>query len=251
MTWAPAIELDDVHKSFGTTSIIQGVSLAVGTGERHAIIGPNGAGKSTLFNLVSGRLTPTAGRIRLKQRDITGLPPYRINRLGLSRSFQITNMFHRMSVVENVRCALYFAMGYGYAFWRLCPRLRDVHDAADALLERLQLSARRDVPAGLLSYAEQRALEIGMTVAGGADVLLMDEPTAGMSRSETERAVALIHELSENKTLVMVEHDMQVVFDLATQISVLCYGRLIATGTPAQIKADPEVKAAYLGVEAD
>ncbi len=249
MSAGPAIRLSDVEKSFGSTRIIQGATLDVLDGERHAIIGPNGAGKSTLFNLISGQLVPTAGRIELRGRDITGLAAYKINRMGLSRSFQITTLFHRLSVVENIRCALYYPMGYRYSFWRLCPRLKDVHERADEVLERLELTKRRDVLAGMLSYAEQRALEIGLTVAGGADVILLDEPTAGMSRSETARAVELIRALSENKTLLMVEHDMSVVFELADRVSVLLYGEVIATGTPNEIKDNPQVQEAYLGAE--
>jgi branched-chain amino acid transport system ATP-binding protein len=219
-------------------------------GERHAIIGPNGAGKTTLFNLISGRFPTTAGSIELRGKRIDTLPPQRINRLGLSRSFQITSIFPRLTVFENLRSALLWSRGYRYSFWHLLPHQRALNEATEELLRDLNLTARHDVPAGLLSYAEQRALEIGMTVAGGASVILLDEPTAGMSHSETEYAVALIRRVSEGKTLLMVEHDMRVVFDLADTITVLVYGRVIASGPPAQIRADRAVQEAYLGAMA-
>jgi branched-chain amino acid transport system ATP-binding protein len=246
----PALQLVDLHKSFGATPIIRGVTLEVPLHERHAIIGPNGAGKSTLFHLVSGRFPLTSGRVRLKGQDITGMPPYIINRRGLSRSFQVTNIFPRLSVYENIRCGVLWSLGYGYSFWHLVERLRDARERAESILEQIHLAARREVHAGLLSYAEQRALEIGITIASGADVIMLDEPTAGMSRSETEHAVALIRRVSEGKTLVVVEHDMSVVFDLADRISVLVYGQLIATDTPERIRANPMVQEAYLGTTA-
>ena len=246
----PALQLMDVHKRFGPTAIIRGVSLDVARGERHAVIGPNGAGKSTLFNLISGRLPVTSGRVMLNGVDVTGRPPFEINRRGLSRSFQVTNIFPRLSVFENVRCAVFWALGYRYTFWRGVDRLRDVRDRTEGILEQIHLSARRDVPAGVLTYAEQRALEIGITVGGGAEVILLDEPTAGMSHSETEYAVELIRLLSTGKTLVMVEHDMGVVFDLADRISVLVHGEVITTDTPDRIRANPAVQDAYLGTVA-
>jgi branched-chain amino acid transport system ATP-binding protein len=243
-----ALELVDVHKSFGVTAIIRGVSLTVEAGTRHALIGPNGAGKSTLFNLITGRYAVNQGRVRLKGEDVTGLRPHLINRRGLSRSFQVTNIFSRMSVYENVRCAVLWSLGYRYSFWHRVNAARDAHERTEQVLEQLNLTARRDVPAGLLAYAEQRALEIGITIAGGADVILLDEPTAGMSRSETEHVVQLIRQVTAGKTLVMVEHDMGVVFDLADRIAVLVYGQVIAHDTPERIRANAAVQEAYLGV---
>jgi branched-chain amino acid transport system ATP-binding protein len=245
-----AIELRGVDKSFGNVAIIRNINLSVAQGERHALIGPNGAGKSTTFNLISGYMAPTSGTILLRDQIISGLPPYQINRRGLSRSFQVTNVFANMSVWENLRCAVLWATGHRYAFWKNIDTLPEVRERTARILEDINLTARRDVPAGLLTYAEQRALEIGITIAGGADVILLDEPTAGMSHAETERAVALIRRLTEGRTLLIVEHDMSVVFGLADRISVLVYGQIIASGTPEEIRGNPKVKEAYLGEEA-
>jgi branched-chain amino acid transport system ATP-binding protein len=242
-----AIELRGVEKSFGVTSVIRNVALSVEQGERHALIGPNGAGKSTLFNLISGYMKPTIGEIRLRDQVISGLPPYQINRRGLSRSFQVTNVFANMSVWENLRCAVLWATGQRYAFWKNIDKLPEVRERTAKILQDINLTSRRDVPAGLLTYAEQRALEIGITIAGGADVILLDEPTAGMSRSESDAAVEMIRKVTVGKTLVMVEHDMSVVFGLADRIAVLVYGEVIASDTPANIRANPAVQAAYLG----
>jgi branched-chain amino acid transport system ATP-binding protein len=245
-----AVELRRVQKSFGNTSVIRDVNLTVVKGERHALIGPNGAGKTTLFNLISGYMIPTVGSILLRDEIVSGLPPYQINRRGLSRSFQVSNVFANMSVWENIRCALLWATGHRYTFWKNIDNLPEVRERTAQILQDINLVSQRDVPAGLLAYAEQRTLEIGITIAGGADVILLDEPTAGMSRAETERAVALIRRLTESRTLLIVEHDMSVVFGLADRISVLVYGQIIASGTPGEIRGNPKVKEAYLGEEA-
>jgi branched-chain amino acid transport system ATP-binding protein len=247
---SPAIELRGVQKSFGDTSVIRGVNLTVVKGERHALIGPNGAGKTTLFNLISGYMKPTDGSILLKDEIVSGLRPYQINRRGLSRSFQVSNVFPKMSVWENIRCALLWATGHRYAFWKNIDNLPEVRERTAQILQDINLVSRRDVPAGLLAYAQQRTLEIGITIAGGADVILLDEPTAGMSRAETERAVALIRRLTEGRTLLIIEHDMSVVFGLADRISVLVYGQIIASGTPKEVRGNPKIKEAYLGEEA-
>jgi branched-chain amino acid transport system ATP-binding protein len=246
----PALEIRGLHKSFGPAEIIRGVNLVIPRGERHAVIGPNGAGKSTLFNLISGLIVPTAGEIRLDGAPIGGLPAFRINRRGLSRSFQVTNIFPKMSVWENVRCAVLWAKGERYAFWRAIDGNAEVAARTHQVLADINLIARKDIPAGVLTYAEQRALEIGITMAGGAHVILLDEPTAGMSHAETERAVDLIRRISEGRTLLIVEHDMSVVFGLADRISVLVYGEIIASGTPAEIRGNAKVREAYLGEEA-
>ena len=242
-----AIELRDVRKSFGKTEIIRGASLAVRPGERVAIIGPNGAGKSTLFNLISGRFGISSGDILLNGQSIAGLKPYEINRRGLSRSFQVSNLFTRLSVFENIRCAVLWSLGYKYSFWRFLADLRDANDRTEEVLEMIKLDKRRDVLAMNLTYAEQRALEIGITIAGGSDVILLDEPTAGMSKSETKRFIELIREVTVGKTLLTVEHDMGVVFGLADKIAVLVYGEVIAFDEPAAVRANARVQEAYLG----
>ena len=244
------LALRGVHKTFGRTEIIRGVDLALIEGERHALIGPNGAGKSTLFNLISGRIHASAGRIELLGTEVTNATPQAINRMGLGRSFQVTNLFHRMSVFENLRCAALHARGAGYAFWRSVDALRAPNERADEVLEAIGLEMRRDVAAGELTYAEQRALEIGVTIACGATVILLDEPTAGMSRSESDAAVELIRRISAGRTLLMVEHDMDVVFGLADRVSVLVYGQVIATDRPAAIRDNVQVQQAYLGTHA-
>ena len=246
----PAISLKDVRKNFGVTAIIRGLTLDIRPGERHAIIGPNGAGKSTVFHLISGRIKISSGAIELKGEDITRLEPYEINRRGLSRSFQVTNIFPKLSVYENIRCGVLWSLGYRYSFWRFVDRLKDANERAAEIVEMIGLAQRRDIPAGVLAYAEQRALEIGITIAGGADVIMLDEPTAGMSHAETDAAVALIRKISEGRTLIMVEHDMSVVFGLADRISVLVYGQIIASDTPQAIRANAAVREAYLGEEA-
>jgi len=242
-----AVELLDVHKQFGKTQIIRGAQLQVRPGERVAIIGPNGAGKSTLFNLISGRFGPSSGQIKLNGARIDGLKPFEINRLGLSRSFQVSNLFTRLSVFENIRCAVLWAMGYQYAFWKFLSRLNDANDRAEQVLRMLHLERRRDHLAMNLTYAEQRALEIGLTIAGGSDVILLDEPTAGMSKSETTRFIQLIRDVTVGKTLLTVEHDMGVVFGLADKIAVLVYGEVIAFDLPEAVRANPRVQEAYLG----
>jgi branched-chain amino acid transport system ATP-binding protein len=244
---AYAVELLDVRKSFGKTDIIRGAQLQVRAGERVAIIGPNGAGKSTLFNLISGRLAPSSGVIKLNGERIDGLPPYQINRRGLARSFQVSNLFTRLSVFENIRCAVLWSLGYRYAFWKFLADLHDANDRTEELLTLLQLDRRRDVLAMNLTYAEQRALEIGLTIAGGSSVVLLDEPTAGMSQSETRRFIQLIRDVTVGRTLLTVEHDMGVVFGLADRIAVLVYGEVIAFDTPDAVRANPRVQEAYLG----
>jgi branched-chain amino acid transport system ATP-binding protein len=242
-----ALELKDLRKSFGKTEIIRGVDLAVQAGERVAVIGPNGAGKSTLFNLISGRFGPTSGEVLLHGRRIDGLKPFEINRMGLARSFQITNIFPKLSVFENLRCGVLWSLGYKYSFFKFLAGLDDANERTEELLEMIRLDKKRDVLAMNLTYAEQRALEIGVTIAGGASVVLLDEPTAGMSKSETARFIKLIREVTEGKTLLTVEHDMGVVFGLADRIAVVVYGEVIAFDTPEAVRANARVQEAYLG----
>ena len=242
-----AIELRGLRKSFGKTEIIRGVDLKVDAGERVAIIGPNGAGKSTLFNLISGRFAPTSGQVLLHGTEVQGKKPYEINRLGLSRSFQITNIFPKLSVFENLRCGVLWSLGYKYTFLRFLSGLDDANKRAEELMEMIKLDRKRDTLAMNLTYAEQRALEIGITIAGGASVILLDEPTAGMSKSETTRFISLIKEVTAGKTLLTVEHDMGVVFGLADRIAVVVYGEVLAFDAPDAVRANPRVQEAYLG----
>ena len=245
-----ALELSDLRKSFGKTEIIRGISLAVKPGERIGIIGPNGAGKSTLFNLISGRFAPDSGQILLNGDRIDGRKPHEINRRGLSRSFQVSNLFPSLSVFDNLRCGVLWSLGYKYTFLKFLVDLDDAGDRVEALLKLLHLERQRDTLAMHLSYAEQRALEVGITIAGGASVILLDEPTAGMSQSESSRFVHLIRAATEGKTLLMVEHDMGVVFGLADRIAVLAYGELLAFDTPEAVRANAQVQQAYLGLAA-
>ncbi len=243
----PALELRDVRKSFGKTEIIRGVSMVVQPGERVGVIGPNGAGKSTLFNLISGRFGLSSGEILLNGQRIDGKKPYEINRAGLSRSFQITNIFPKLSVFENLRCGVLWSLGYRYTFFKFLADLDDANDRAEELMRMIHLERKRDTLAMNLTYAEQRALEIGITIAGGAGVILLDEPTAGMSRSETHHFIELIKEVTVGKTLLTVEHDMGVVFGLADKIAVVVYGEVLAFDTPEAVRANARVQEAYLG----
>lgn len=241
------LELDNVHKYFGETGIVRGVTLAIDAGERHAIIGPNGAGKSTLYHMISGHHRVTSGTIKFKGEEIQNRAPFEINRLGLSRSFQVTNIFPQLTVFENIRCALLWSAGYRYSFWHLLGMQTQLNEEALHVLEQINLKPRANHPAGELAYAQQRALELGIAVASGADLIMLDEPVAGMSRSEAENAVELIRAITTGKTLMIVEHDMSVVFDIADRISVLVYGELIATDSPNAIRANANVQEAYLG----
>lgn len=245
----PILQLRGLRKSFGETEIIRGVDLAVAAGERRALIGPNGAGKSTLFHLISGNLAPTAGTVAFQGRDITGWAPQRVNRLGLARSFQITNIFPKLTVFENIRLAVLRQQPHPTAFWRRVDRVPGLAEATGQLLERVRLQARADALAGELSYSEQRSLEIAMTLASDPQLILLDEPMAGMSAEETDYTLGLIREVTAGRALLIVEHDMDVVFSLADNISVLVYGEVIATGTPDEIRAHQGVREAYLGEE--
>jgi branched-chain amino acid transport system ATP-binding protein len=242
-----ALELKDLRKSFGRTEINRGINMSIPAGERVGIIGPNGAGKSTLFNLISGRFEPSKGEILLNGQNITGKKPFEINRMGLSRSFQITNIFPKLSVFENLRCGVLWSLGYKYSFWNFLADLKDANDRTDELMEMVKLDRKHDVLAMNLTYAEQRALEIGITIAGGANVILLDEPTAGMSKSETSRFIKLIKDVTVGRTLLTVEHDMGVVFGLADKIAVVVYGELLAYDTPDAVRANGRVQEAYLG----
>ena len=241
------LEIKSLYKNFGETRVINGVDLEVEAGERHAIIGPNGAGKSTLFNLITGLHRPTGGSIKLAGKEIVGLRPFEISRRGLSRSFQVLNIFHNMTVLENIRCSLLWALGHKYSFWQSVTRLEDLEGRAEEILKEIGMAARKDIIAGNLSYAEQRLLEFGITIAAGAEVILLDEPTAGLSKHEIDQIMELIESMTQGKTLLLVEHDMDVVFKISDRISVLVYGEIIASGVPEVIKQNRLVQEAYLG----
>ncbi|WP_255701903.1 ABC transporter ATP-binding protein [Bordetella sp. LUAb4] len=246
---SPILALTGLRKAFGATEIIRGVDLQIRAGERHAVIGPNGAGKSTLFHLISGQLAPSSGAIRFEDRDIGGRSPQAINRMGLTRSFQITNIFPRLTTFENVRLAVLRAHGVQYAFWKFIDRDKRIREETGRLLELVRLGPKAATIAGEMAYSEQRSLEIAMTLASDPRLILLDEPMAGMSHEETAYTAQLIRETTAGRTLMIVEHDMDVVFTLSDRISVLVYGQVIATGTPEAIRADVAVREAYLGDE--
>ncbi|MBU9216246.1 ABC transporter permease subunit [Burkholderia gladioli] len=244
-----ALELRGIAKRFGATRVLHGVDLRVEPGERHALIGPNGAGKSTLFELIAGGSRPTRGSIRLHGREIAGRAPYAIARRGLARGFQQTSVFERLSVLDNLRCAAMHAPAQGREPLRWCRDPAALDGAARRTLEAIGLGTRGEVPAGELDYAEQRALDLGIALAGGASVFLFDEPTAGMNREQARGTLALIRAATAGCTVLMIEHDIDAVFDFADRISVLVRGERIATGTPAEIRANAAVRAAYLGTD--
>ncbi len=239
----------DVGKRFGGVAAVSGVNLDVYRHETLAIIGPNGAGKTTFYNLLSGRMHPTSGQILYEGQDITGMPPHRISRLGISRSFQINNIFEEMTVRENVEVAVTALRGDGKRWSNLASRNTAVQEEADALLERLSLSALADRRAGVISYGDKRLVEIAVVLATRPKLVLLDEPTAGMTPDETQRVVQLVKSLgnSGDYTFLITEHDMNVVFGLADRILVMHRGQKLVLGTPEEVRAHPEVRRAYLG----
>ena len=241
------LEVKDLYKHFGNLTAVNGINLSVDKGKRHAIIGPNGAGKTTLFNLLSGRFRPSQGQILFRGQDITGMPPYRISRLGIARSFQIINVFPQLSVFENIHAVLMSKHHIRYQFLRNLKKWKNVTEETFPLLEQIGLLDKKDVLAGFLSYGEQRALEVGLTIASDPELILLDEPTAGMSMDETRQAIKLIDRVTKGKTLVIIEHDMEVIFSLADLITVRQYGEVVTTGAPEEIRKDERVKEAYLG----
>jgi branched-chain amino acid transport system ATP-binding protein len=243
------LELRGIYKDFEGLEVLFGIDLEIKEGERHAIIGPNGAGKSTLFNLITGKYLPSRGKIFFKGKDITGKNPFKLNRLGMARSFQIVNIFSTMTVFENVRNVILSKNKIYYNMFSLLSKMDGINTHAEKLLEQIGLLERKDAIAGELSYGQQRALEIGLTIATDPQLILLDEPTAGMSSEETRDAVKLIERVTEGKTLVIVEHDMEVVFSIASRISVIYYGEVLASGPPEEIRNDQRVKDAYLGEE--
>jgi len=245
----PILELQGIYKDFEGLEVLFGINLGVQQGERHAIIGPNGAGKSTIFNLITGKYLPSRGKVFFKGLDVTGTSPYKLNRHGLARSFQITNIFRTMTVFQNVRNAILSRNKIRYNLFSRLDRMKNIQEQTEKVLEQIGLQDRKDVLAGLLSYGQQRALEIGLTIATEPELILLDEPTAGMSSEETREAVKLIGRVTQGKTLIIVEHDMEVVFSLADRITVIYYGEILASGPPDEIRQNQKVKDAYLGEE--
>jgi len=245
----PILELQGIYKDFDGLEVLFGINLGIQQGERHAIIGPNGAGKSTIFNVITGKYMPSKGKVLFQGQDVTGTSPHKLNRHGLARSFQITNIFRTMTVFQNVRNAILSKNKIRYNLFSRLDRLKNINDQTERVLDQIGLLDRKDVVAGLLSYGQQRALEIGLTIATEPDLILLDEPTAGMSSEETREAVKLIERVTQGKTLVIVEHDMEVVFSLAHRITVIYYGEVLASGPPDEIRQNQKVKDAYLGEE--
>ena len=241
------LEVRGLSKSFAGYRAVSEVDLAVAEGEIAAVIGPNGAGKSTLFNLITGHLRPTAGRVFVDGRDVTGVAPYRICGMGLGRSFQRTNIFPKLTVRDNVQAALLAHRGQGPNFWSRASRL--CRDEAGTLLASIGLTRQADTTAGTLSYGNQKQLELGIALASDPKILLLDEPTAGMSASETHETIALIGRIARERklTLLFTEHDMAVVFSIAQRIAVMHQGRVIAHGDPEAVRADAQVRRVYLG----
>lgn len=245
------LEVKDLHKDFSGLKVLTGINLSIEEGERHSIIGPNGAGKSTLFNIITGKYRPSLGRIFFDGEDITGLSPYKISRRGLARSFQIINIFPMMNVYQNVRNAILSKEKIRLNIFFRLEKMDRIDQETINVLESLGLIGIKDVLAGELSYGQQRALEIGIALATDPKLILLDEPTAGMTKEETKETVALIQNVTKGKTLVVIEHDMDVVFSIAHRITVLYYGEILASGTPDEIRNSEKVKEAYLGKKAD
>lgn len=243
------LELKEIYKDFEGLEVLFGINLEIREGERHAIIGPNGAGKSTLFNLITGKYLPSRGKIFFKGKDITGEKPFKLNRMGMARSFQITNIFRTMTVFENVRNAVLSKNKIRYNLFSRLSKMNGINEETERILNLIGLMERKNEVAGELAHGHQRALEIGLTIATEPELILLDEPTAGMSMEETKEAVKLIERVTEGKTLIIVEHDMEVVFSLADRISVIYYGQVLASGPPEEIRNDQRVKDAYLGEE--
>jgi branched-chain amino acid transport system ATP-binding protein len=241
------LETKDLHHDFSGLKVLFGVNLQIEEGERHAVIGPNGAGKTTLFNTITGTYHPSSGQVFFKGKDITGFKPHQLARIGMGRSFQITSTFTNLTAFQNIRLAILSKRGIRFNLFRYVDSMKDVTEETEAMLERVNLINERNFPASMLSYGKSRALEISMAMATDPELILLDEFAAGMSRDETHNAVELIRKMTEGKTVVIIEHDMDVVFSLADRITVLHYGKILATGAPNDIRYNQDVKDAYLG----
>jgi branched-chain amino acid transport system ATP-binding protein len=243
------LELRDIYKDFNGLKVLFGINLKIEEGERHAIIGPNGAGKSTIYNLITGKYLPSHGKIFFKGKDVTGESPFKLNRMGLSRSFQITNIFRTMTVFQNIQNAVLSRNKIRYNMFSLLSNMNGIIEETERIISEIGLLEQKHILAGELPHGHQRALEIGLTLATDPEVILLDEPSAGMTTEETRETVKLIERITEGKTLVIVEHDMEVVFSLARRITVLYYGKVLASGASEEIRQDQRVKDAYLGEE--
>lgn len=241
------LHVKDIHKDFSGLKVLTGVDFIVREKERHAVIGPNGAGKTTLFNIISGNFRASSGAILFKGRDISGKPAHALNREGLSRSFQITNVFQELSVFDNIRSGVRSRRGMRYHFFRRPDHSGEINERTQAIVEEVGLKDVQHMPVSALSYGQQRALEIGITLSTEPELILLDEPTAGMTREETGQAIRMIDRVTAGRTLIIIEHDMDVVFSLADTISVLHYGTILVSGKPDEIRNDQRVKDAYLG----
>jgi len=240
------LETKGLTKRFGGLTAVDNVNFQVAKGELRAVIGPNGAGKTTFFNLIAGRLPPTRGEIWFKGEDITHIPPHRIPKKGIGRSYQITNIFPKLTVFENVRLAGQ-AVEVTYNFWKNVMSMDDINGRAVEILEKLKLIGHRDVRAANLPHGLQRHLEIGIALASKPQLLLLDEPTAGMTQEETQRMMQLIEEIAKGLTIVLVEHDMEFVMSISKKITVLHEGKVLAEGAPEEIRKNEEVQRVYLG----
>ena len=241
------LQVKDIYKDFSGLEVLTGVTFTVKATEKHAIIGPNGAGKTTLFNIISGKYRPSSGSILFKEKEVGGLSPYVLNHLGMCRSFQITNIFQNLTVFENVSAGVRSHVGLRYHLFKTLDRQSKMIARTEQIIEQVSLAEVKERPAHELSYGQQRALEIGIALSSEPQLLLLDEPTAGMTREETEEMVKLMRSVTENRTLMIIEHDMEVIFSLADMITVMQYGKVVTTGCPEEIRMDQRVKEAYLG----
>jgi len=241
------LETKGIYHDFSGLEVLFNINLEVEEGERHAIIGPNGAGKTTLFNVITGTYVPSKGQVFFKENEITGFKPHELARIGMGRSFQITSTFSKLTAFQNIRIGILSKRGIRFNLFRKADKMQAITEETEELLNRINLNEERDVPADLLSYGKHRSLEVSMAMATDPELVMLDEPTAGMSRDETHNAVELIRRLTEGKTMVIIEHDMDVVFSLADRITVLHLGKILAVGPPEEIKENQEVKDAYLG----
>ena len=241
------LETKGLYHDFKGLEVLFNINFQVEEGERHAVIGPNGAGKTTLFNAITGTYKPSSGEVYFKGKEITGAKPHNLARIGMGRSFQITSTFARLTTFQNLRMGILSKRGIRFNLFRKLDKMQAITDETDEVLKRINLDGERDIPASLLSYGKHRSLEVSLAMATDPELVMLDEPTAGMSKDETHTAVELIRRLTEGRTMVIIEHDMGVIFSLADRITVLHLGEILAVGTPDEIRENQAVKDAYLG----